>query len=180
MPLLHNMPEPKIQSTPILKDKYELNNFFDEMFEGAQQPRPHYQTLHNRLASFSVEDMNEKARAANISFLYQGITFTVYNEDQGIERIFPFDLIPRIIPANEWKIIETGLTQRVQALNHRDQGVFLRGSALAVKLAHFVGGRLSIGRSGIENIAPALRTRPQTEWILSQDRIQPGIPFVVT
>ncbi len=112
------MPEPKDQSTPILKDKYELNNFFDEMFEGAQQPRPHYQTLHNRLSSFSVEDMNEKARAANISFLYQGITFTVYNEDQGIERIFPFDLIPRIIPANEWKIIEAGLTQRVQALNH--------------------------------------------------------------
>ena len=93
------MPEPKDQSTPILKDKYELNNFFDEMFAGAQQPRPHYQTLHNRLSSFSVEDMNEKARAANISFLYQGITFTVYNEDQGIERIFPFDLIPRIIPA---------------------------------------------------------------------------------
>src|SRR5205085_4074862 len=54
----------------------------------------------------------------DIQFLYQGITFTVYSAQEGIERIFPFDLIPRIIPQAEWSVLERGLTQRVVALNH--------------------------------------------------------------
>ena len=54
---------------------------------------------------------------ADQSFLSQGITFTVYNDSQGTEKIFPFDLIPRIIPADEWDLLERGLTQRIRALN---------------------------------------------------------------
>ncbi|NOT63783.1 MAG: circularly permuted type 2 ATP-grasp protein [Acidobacteria bacterium] len=102
----------------VLNERYELNTFFDEMFAAQQQPRPHYRALHERLMSLTVNDLNARCRAADISFLYQGITFTVYNESEGIERIFPFDLIPRIIPRSEWDTLERGLTQRVTALNH--------------------------------------------------------------
>ncbi len=101
----------------VLSANYRLDDFFDEMFDSEQQPRPHYRTLYERLAQLSPNELNEKVRDADISFLYQGITFTVYHESEGIERIFPFDLIPRIIPRQEWEVIERGLTQRVLALN---------------------------------------------------------------
>ena len=67
---------------------------------------------------------------ADLAFLNQGITFTVYSDNQGTERIFPFDLVPRIIPAPEWEHIEAGLTQRITALNlflhdiYHDQQIF--------------------------------------------------------
>jgi uncharacterized circularly permuted ATP-grasp superfamily protein len=112
------MPEIKDSTAPVLQGVYELNEFFDEMFEAGNKPRPHYQTLYERLSSLSVGEFNTRYRAADISFLYQGITFTVYSESEGIERIFPFDLIPRIIPHCEWELLERGLTQRVLALNH--------------------------------------------------------------
>jgi uncharacterized circularly permuted ATP-grasp superfamily protein len=102
----------------LLNDRYQVGEFFDEMFVAPAQPRPHYQPLYERLATLTANDMNARCRAADISFLYQGITFTVYNEAEGIERIFPFDLIPRIIPRHEWEHLERGLTQRVTALNH--------------------------------------------------------------
>src|SRR5687768_11693094 len=102
----------------VLTAGYELDGFFDEMFAAPGEPRPHCRALYEKLSSLRVSDMNERCRAADISFLYQGITFTVYSEEEGIERIFPFDLIPRIIPRLEWETIERGLTQRVTALNH--------------------------------------------------------------
>ncbi len=115
---------PETNHTLVLNDRYALNSFFDEMFEAPQQPRSHYRALHERLKSLTVNDLNTRCRAADISFLYQGITFTVYNESEGIERIFPFDLIPRIIPRSEWDTVERGLTQRVTALNHFLQDVY--------------------------------------------------------
>jgi uncharacterized circularly permuted ATP-grasp superfamily protein len=105
-------------SLPLLTERYNISTFFDEMFAGAQTPRPHYEHLYERLLALSINEFNERRRAADISFLYQGITFTVYSEAEGVERIFPFDLIPRIIPADEWQKLERGLTQRVIALNH--------------------------------------------------------------
>ncbi len=112
------MPEAKDSTVPLLQGEYQLNEFFDEMFAAPQEPRAHYQTLHERLSKLNVAEFNARCRAADISFLYQGITFTVYNESEGIERIFPFDLIPRIIPQSEWEVLERGLTQRVVALNY--------------------------------------------------------------
>ncbi|MFN0119694.1 MAG: circularly permuted type 2 ATP-grasp protein [Blastocatellia bacterium] len=102
----------------VLPGQYDTGSFFDEMFRDAREPRAHYQHLHQRLLALNVNEFNERRRAADISFLYQGITFTVYSESEGVERIFPFDLIPRIIPADEWRKLERGLTQRVVALNH--------------------------------------------------------------
>ncbi len=100
-----------------LTDEYHLNEFYDEMFINSDESRPHYRLLHQRLSEMTAQDMAQRRKVADASFLYQGITFTVYGQEEGIERIFPFDLIPRIIPQDEWKKLEAGLVQRVTALN---------------------------------------------------------------
>jgi uncharacterized circularly permuted ATP-grasp superfamily protein len=79
--------------------------------------RPHYKDLLARFQGMPLEEFCRKRTLADTSFLTQGITFTVYNDAQGTERIFPFDLIPRIIPATEWALLERGLEQRIRALN---------------------------------------------------------------
>lgn len=101
----------------ILSNPYELNQFYDEMFASPGEPRPHYGVLRDHLQTMTAEMFAERRRVADAAFLYQGITFTVYGQEQGIERIFPFDLVPRIIPRVEWDHIERGLIQRVTALN---------------------------------------------------------------
>jgi uncharacterized circularly permuted ATP-grasp superfamily protein len=101
----------------ILGSSYSLDGFFDEMFAGTGEVRPHYRALHQQLAQMTSDTFDERRRAADASFLYQGITFTVYAEEEGVERVFPFDLVPRIIPDEEWSHIERGLRQRVMALN---------------------------------------------------------------
>ncbi|MEM0966665.1 MAG: circularly permuted type 2 ATP-grasp protein [Verrucomicrobiota bacterium] len=96
---------------------YQVEDFFDEMFEEDGSVRPHYLALIDRLQSLDPEEMSQKQKAVDRAFLRQGITFTVYDDDQGTERIFPFDLFPRIIPAAEWEFLEKGLTQRMETLN---------------------------------------------------------------
>ena len=103
---------------PSIFDGYDPGDFFDEMFAAPEKVRPHYRMLLERAEGLSEEDFNRKRTIAEKSFLNQGITFTVYNDkEQGTERIFPFDLIPRIIPAQEWEFVERGLKQRLTALN---------------------------------------------------------------
>ena len=101
----------------VLDKPYNLDRFYDEMFAAAGVPRAHYEVLHRQLSEMTGEDFSDRRRVADAAFLYQGITFTVYGQNEGIERIFPFDLVPRIIPHNEWELLEKGLTQRVTALN---------------------------------------------------------------
>jgi len=96
---------------------YKVEEFFDEMFSSDGEVRPHYKAFYERLLELTPEEVQQKQKAVDRAFLRQGVTFTVYNDDQGTERIFPFDLFPRIIPANEWEHLETGLQQRMQALN---------------------------------------------------------------
>src|SRR4028119_1325153 len=69
------------------------------------------------IEDLSVTEMNHKDELAKKLFMSQGVTFTVYSSGEGIEKIFPFDIIPRIITAGEWKFIESGITQRLKALN---------------------------------------------------------------
>ena len=104
-------------SVSILSNPYDPAPFFDEMFSSPGEPRLHYGVLKNQLQNMTAEMFAERRRVAEAAFLYQGITFTVYGQEQGIERIFPFDLVPRIIPRTEWDHLERGLTQRVTALN---------------------------------------------------------------
>jgi len=79
--------------------------------------RPHYRRLYERLATLPREEFEQRRAAVDLAFLRRGVTFTVYDNAEGTERIFPFDLIPRIIPASEWTQLEAGLIQRVTALN---------------------------------------------------------------
>ena len=96
---------------------YKVEHFFDEMFSAPGVARPHYSRLLESFKEMGAADFERKRKLAATSFLQQGVTFTVYNDDQGTERIFPFDLVPRIIPAREWDLIERGLVQRITALN---------------------------------------------------------------
>ncbi len=96
---------------------YEVGGFFDEMFAAPEEVRPHYSKLLARFKEMAPDEFERKSQLAASTFLTQGITFTVYNDDQGTERIFPFDLVPRIIPAKEWETVERGLVQRITALN---------------------------------------------------------------
>ncbi len=96
---------------------YALDGFFDEVFAADGSVRPHYEPLLARLSGFTPDDLTRRGRLRDAAFRSQGITFTVYDEGEGIERTFPMDLLPRIVPADEWDHIEAGLVQRVTALN---------------------------------------------------------------
>jgi len=100
-----------------LERPYDPERFFDEMYEAPGEVRPHYRALHDELRGLHRDGFEERRREADIQFLYQGITFTVYNQAEGTERIFPFDLVPRLVPRGEWERLERGLVQRVTALN---------------------------------------------------------------
>jgi uncharacterized circularly permuted ATP-grasp superfamily protein len=96
---------------------YDAGAFFDEMIDVTGAARPHYRALYDRLAALTDDGLQERIRTANAFFQTQGIGFTVYGDQAGTDRIFPFDLIPRIVPADEWAHIEGGLAQRIRALN---------------------------------------------------------------
>ncbi len=99
-----------------LFDGYSLTGY-DEMFAAPGEPRAHYAALQQRLGHLGAEELEHRHRAADLMMRHQGITFTVYGRDQGVERIIPFDPIPRLVAADEWDRIERGLKQRVRALN---------------------------------------------------------------
>ncbi len=101
----------------LLNSHYELGHFFDEMFASCDQVRPHYRRLSERLGTLPLKEFDQRRAAVDLAFLRRGVTFTVYHDNAGTERIFPFDLIPRIIPNSEWQRIEAGLVQRITALN---------------------------------------------------------------
>ena len=98
-------------------DGYDTGGFYDEMFAPDGSPRAAAQMLVERIDSFSEGELTRRQIAAEHALLRMGITFNVYADEQGVEKIFPFDLIPRIIDAAEWSWIERGLKQRIHALN---------------------------------------------------------------
>jgi len=105
-------------------DGYKTNGIFDEMFVETDKPRPHYMPVYDRLRNLGHEAFERRRRMADISFRNQGITFTVYSDSAGVEKIFPFDCIPRIIPSDEWAMLEKGLIQRLTALNLFCQDIY--------------------------------------------------------
>ena len=110
-------------------EEYQVNGLFDEMFTEPGSPRPHYAAVEGQLRDLGSDAFARRVRMADINFRNQGITFNVYKDGRGVEKIFPFDLVPRIVPANEWDVIERGLVQRITALNlfcqdiYRDQRI---------------------------------------------------------
>ncbi|PLX78640.1 MAG: hypothetical protein C0616_13685 [Desulfuromonas sp.] len=96
---------------------YDTGGFYDEMFDSQLQPRPGVEAVVDRFNSLPLEELKYRQQSAEKALLQMGITFSVYGDEQGTERIFPFDIVPRIIPQNEWAEIEAGLKQRIKALN---------------------------------------------------------------
>ena len=93
-----------------------INDIYDEMMSG-NVVRNHYRDFVNGFSKFDVSEMDQKNDLAKKLFMTQGITFTVYNDGEGIEKIFPFDVVPRIIQSSEWEFIQKGIKQRLKALN---------------------------------------------------------------
>jgi uncharacterized circularly permuted ATP-grasp superfamily protein len=98
-------------------NNYEVGEFYDEMFASASKPRSSARRLLDALEHLPEEKILSCQKAAEQSLLQMGITFNVYGEQAGVEKIFPFDILPRIVSATEWSRIEKGLKQRIRALN---------------------------------------------------------------
>src|SRR5262245_46982247 len=90
---------------------------WDELFDRCSDPHTHCNPLIDRLGKLAIPEFHTRRTSADLAFVNQGITFSVYSDRRGTEKIFPFDLIPRPIPASEWQILEAGLVQRIRALN---------------------------------------------------------------
>lgn len=116
----------------LLKSYVSKENTWDEMYD-SKSIRKQYGSVFSTLEKLEVENLSNKHRLAGELFMNQGITFTVYNNNEGIERIFPFDIIPRIITGDEWDMLEKGVGQRLKALNmflkdiYHDQNILQDG-----------------------------------------------------
>jgi len=100
-----------------MKWVYDGSAAFDETFDRDGDARAHYQGIVGVLESFTQGEVSRRERLQKLALMDQGITFTVYGEKEGLERIFPFDFVPRVVTAREWERLEAGLVQRVTALN---------------------------------------------------------------
>ena len=116
------------------------NGIFDEMLLADGLVREHYAAYWDWLNKRPPEEMERKRREAELLFHRVGITFAVYGESRGTERLIPFDCLPRVIPASEWAWLEKGIRQRVQALNlflqdiYHDQNIIKAGTRPALMM----------------------------------------------
>ena len=109
-------------------DDYDLDpSIYDEMFMPDGAPREHFQVLYDSLSQLSVEELGSIQERVTRSFSNEGITFTVYGDDEADEKIIPVDCLPRVMPAAEWSYLDAGLTQRVTALNAFLEDVYGEG-----------------------------------------------------
>ena len=122
--------EPSQFASATMRD-YFLDEAFDEMFDANREVRPHYRALLQTFHDMPEAELRRRKQSADLSFLNQGITFTVYGREQRTEQIFPYDMLPRIVTAAEWAHIEKGLTQRITALNLFLRDVYNEGKILA-------------------------------------------------
>jgi uncharacterized circularly permuted ATP-grasp superfamily protein len=139
-------------------NNYQLNGHLDEVFDTNGEVNPHYQQVLNQFSQYSAQDFRELNEHAKLSFFNQGITFAVYaDKARGVERIFPFDLFPRIIPAKEWQRLEEGVIQRNTAINwflhdiYHDKRILKDGvvpAELIFSSRHYLKAMLDINPAG--------------------------------
>ncbi len=122
---------PPVSLRGALFSGYALDHAYDEMFDASRRARPHCRALVEALLAASLPQLRQHQTEADKAFLTQGITFTVYGDEAGTERIFPYDLLPRIITAAEWATIERGLTQRLTAINLFLRDIYHEGRILS-------------------------------------------------
>jgi uncharacterized circularly permuted ATP-grasp superfamily protein len=97
---------------------------WDEAFEAPGKPRPAARPLIDALSGLTMQEIAERRAASELAIRAMGITFTIYSEGKNVDRVWPFDILPRVIPLSEWRRTEAGLRQRVRALNHFIQDVY--------------------------------------------------------
>jgi uncharacterized circularly permuted ATP-grasp superfamily protein len=175
-------------------DTYEPGEgFYDELFLAANQPRPEAVPLIDRIHSLGEGELQQRQQAAQAAFFQMGVTFNVYGDSQGTERIFPFDIIPRIISASEWSRLEQGLKQRIHALNlfiddvYHDQKI-LKDGILPLELIESAKGflRPCIGLNPPGRIwchitgTDLIRDRDGTWYVLEDNlRCPSGVSYVL-
>ena len=96
---------------------YQTKDFFDELMKPTGRPRSLAMPLIEQINALSPKELRRRQKAAELALYQQGITFSVYGDKKGTEKIMPYDIIPRIVPGDEWQILERGLKQRIEALN---------------------------------------------------------------
>jgi uncharacterized circularly permuted ATP-grasp superfamily protein len=174
-------------------ERYARTDFYDEFADDVGAPRPHYVDLERTLRSIDWNDFKHRVEMVNAVLLRRGVTFAVYADARGTERILPFDLVPRIVPADEWSLIERGIAQRVYALNAFLTDVYGKQSIMADRVVpwnlvfsarffsrEMIGVKLPrdvyIHVSGIDLI----RSRDGTYYVLEDNTRTPsGISYVL-
>ena len=101
----------------MLLESYKPADLFDELVDSDGRMRSYYAPVAERLFGMGSSELEQKRKSLELLFLKQGVTFTVYGDERGTERVFPFDPVPRLIPGAEWDLVEAGLIQRITALN---------------------------------------------------------------
>jgi uncharacterized circularly permuted ATP-grasp superfamily protein len=104
--------------------KYQIGEHHDEMFDAECQPRDQCRLLYDKINGISTDELVRRQRAADRSMFQLGVTFNVYGDTRGQERIIPFDIVPRIVRAAEWDQLERGLKQRIEAVNRFLQDIY--------------------------------------------------------
>ena len=157
------------QTDPLLFENYTLNpKAWDELFAGPGRGHDYCQVLLDRLGGLDVREFHQRRTSADLAFINQGITFSVYSDRRGIEKIFPFDLIPRPVCGKEWDRLEAGLIQRIRALNiflddvYHDQCILKEGvipAALVLESKGFRPEMIGFDPPG-QAVCPCRRHRP--------------------
>jgi uncharacterized circularly permuted ATP-grasp superfamily protein len=173
---------------------YWLGEPYDEMFAPDRQPREHYRALFDRLKELPLSELRRRKHTADQTFLHQGITFNIYGREEGTERIIPHDLLPRIITGAEWSIIESGLTQRIHALNEFLHDIYTEGRILNDKVVprdiifsckHFrreMRGVKIPKDTYITIVGTDLIRTPSGEFVVLEDnlRVPSGVSYMLT
>lgn len=176
-----------------MPELHPLPGVWDELVEPDGSPRPAARAFVERLRSMPVGELRARQAAAELDILTMGITFTVYSDGRGIDRAWPFDLIPRVIDAREWRVIEAGLVQRLVALNrfiddvYNDQHVVRDGVFPAELLADSVNFRPQcrgihppLGVWAHISGSDLVRDRDGTMYVLEDNlRVPSGVSYVL-
>lgn len=111
-------------------NNYTTDGFYDELFLDNGEPREQIDLLINQINSLPTKDLKRRQKAAEAALMQMGITFNVYGDKDGSEKIFPTDIIPRIIDGDQWDKLEKGLEQRIKALNLFISDIYNEGNIL--------------------------------------------------
>ena len=125
--------------------EYQVGDFYDEMFERDGVPRPAAAPLATNIEALPEGELLRRQKAADQALMRMGITFNVYSDNQGVEKTFPFDVVPRIVSGEEWRRIDAGLRQRIQALNLFIDDIYHRRTILKDKVIPLEVVELSSG-----------------------------------